>query len=231
MPRIIKRDLGRSGFWQAYRLQESLVEAKVAGDPSDYLLLVEHPHVFTTGRGGDGANLPQPGGGSSRIPVFRVNRGGDATYHGPGQLVGYPVIDLRAHNLDVHAYLRKLEEILLRTLEDFDLTVSSRSGFTGVWTGGRKIACIGIGVRKGITMHGFALNANTELRYFDDITPCGLEDVRMTSMQQELKSHVSMGEVKRRLVFHLRSILTGSKCGLPVVLSTSGPAALSKSTV
>jgi len=231
MRKIITRDLGRIGFWQAYRMQESLVKAKVSGDPSDYFLLVEHPHVFTTGRGGDLANLPQSAGDSSPIPVFRVNRGGDATYHGPGQIVGYPVTDLRGRNLDVNAYLRKLEEILLRTLKDFDLPVFSQCGSTGVWTGGRKIACIGIGVRKGITMHGFALNVKTELSYFDDIIPCGLRDVRMTSMRKELNSDISMVEVKRRLVFHLRNILTGSKCGLRAVPCTSKLAAFLKNTV
>ncbi|MFZ3062348.1 MAG: lipoyl(octanoyl) transferase LipB, partial [Actinomycetota bacterium] len=164
------------------------------------------------------------------IPIFRVNRGGGVTYHGPGQLVGYPIIDLRRHGRDIHLYIRKLEEVLVRTLADFGLPAAARSGLTGIWTGRGKIASIGIGVRKWITMHGFALNVACNLSYFSHIIPCGLKDVEMTTMERELGFKISMEEVKGTLARHLESILIGSKSELPAARAMSGLGEFSKAT-
>lgn len=218
-------DLGMIGYWKAYKLQEELVQRKIAGDPRDYLLLLEHPPVYTMGRGGDTANLPH-----HLLPIFRVNRGGGVTYHGPGQLVGYPIVDLRRHGRDVHLYIRKLEEILVRTLSDFGLPAFARPGLTGIWTRQGKIASIGIGVRKWITMHGFALNVACNLSYFSHIIPCGLKDVEMTTMERELGLKISMEEVKGTLARHLENTLIGSRSGPPAVRSTRGLREFSKIT-
>jgi lipoyl(octanoyl) transferase len=212
MMSIVARDLGTIGFEEAYRLQQDLVEAKIRGRQTDYFLLAEHPHVYTTGRGGDPRNLPCSSTASlSQPPVFRINRGGDATYHGPGQIVGYPLIELKRYGLDVNTYLRRLEQILIETLADFGVPAHTRPGLTGAWTSKGKIGCIGIGVRKGISMHGFSLNADPDLDYFKQINPCGLGNIKITSLQMELGGKVSMAEVKRKLNLHLRSILIGSK--------------------
>ncbi len=226
---IVAQDLGTVEFQEAYRLQHELVEAKIRGQKTDHFLLAEHPHVYTTGRGGNPENLPG-NTCSKRIPVFRINRGGDATYHGPGQIVGYPLVELKKYGLDVNTYLRLLEQILIRTLMDFGISAGVRRGLTGVWTAKRKIACIGIGVRKGISMHGFALNVNTDLSFFEQIVSCGLHNAHMTSLQAELGQDVSMAEVKERLVLWL-GILVGSKCVHRVVRYMNAPAARSKSII
>ena len=181
-------DLGLVEYPQALALQEALVKQRCAGEGEDTLLLLEHPAVFTLGRGADERNLLTPRG----TPVYRVSRGGEVTFHGPGQLVGYPIFALTAHGRDVHAYLRTLEAVLIDVLAEYGLPAARKSGLTGVWLEDRKIASIGVGVRRWITYHGFALNVDPDLSYFADIVPCGLNGVRMTSMAEELGYAVDM---------------------------------------
>ena len=173
---------GLVGYAEALDWQESLRDRALAGGP-DVLLLLEHPPVYTLGRGADATFLRDAAGGA--VPVVRSTRGGQVTYHGPGQLVGYPILDLRRHRLDVRWYVTALEEVLIRTLGGFDITGGRRPGAPGVWVGDRKIASIGIALRRWCTWHGFALNVACDLAPFRAITPCGLAGVEMTSLQRE----------------------------------------------
>ena len=173
-------NLGLVEYAQALTWQETLVKQRCRGAGEDLLLLLEHPPVFTLGRGGDERHLLNP----RQVPVYRVGRGGDVTFHGPGQLVGYPILDLTHHSRDVHAYLRALEAVLIAALAEYGLPAQSRTGLTGVWVGERKIAAIGVHISRWVTSHGFALNVNTDLSYFQYIVPCGLTKP-VTSMQQE----------------------------------------------
>ncbi len=154
----------------------------------DLLLLVEHPPVVTMGRSTRPENLPVPQETLTArgVELFEIERGGDVTYHGPGQLVGYPIFDLTEHKADLHWFLRQLESALIRVLSDFGIEGERQKGYTGVWTAGRKIASIGIHVKQWVTWHGFALNVTTDLSYFDLIVPCGIQDVVMTSIRTEL---------------------------------------------
>ena len=189
-----QRWLGRMNFEEALALQEELVAKKRENrDASDELLLLEHEPVYTIGRTPDqsslvdAAHLPHP--------LFAINRGGQATYHGPGQLIGYPIIDLRRCGQDLHRYLRWLEELLIQTLAVYEISARSRPGLTGVWIGKRKIASIGVGVRHWITMHGFALNVCGDLTPFDRIIPCGIQNVTMTSVELEAGKSFSVVDV------------------------------------
>ena len=178
------RWLGRMSFADALALQEQLVADK-RGDHSlgDELLLLEHDPVYTIGRTPDQSSLL--GGAHLPHPLFPINRGGQATYHGPGQLIGYPIIDLRRCGQDLHRYLRWLEGLLVETLAEMGIAATTRNGLTGVWVENRKIASIGVGVRHWITMHGFALNVCGDLSPFDQIVPCGIANVTMTSIEKE----------------------------------------------
>ncbi len=172
---------GRVDYGRALEWQDALVARRQAGAP-DALLLLEHAPVYTLGRGADGRHLRAPGD----VPVWRVGRGGQATYHGPGQLVGYPILDLRRLRPDVRWYVRSLEEILIGALADLGIAAGRIPGRIGVWIEGRrKIASIGIGIRRWVTWHGFALNVTEDLRGFAGIVPCGLEGVEMTSVARE----------------------------------------------
>jgi lipoyl(octanoyl) transferase len=183
------QDLGQRPYGEVLELQRSLCRRRLAGDlTDDLLLLVEHEPVVTLGRGTRPHSLPLSPGELSRrgIEVFEVERGGDVTFHGPGQLVGYPILDLRHHREDLHWYLRRLEQALIGALDLLGIAAAPNPGLTGVWTQGRKIASIGIHVKQWVTLHGFALNVTTDLDYFDLIVPCGIRDVMMTSVAQEL---------------------------------------------
>ena len=179
------RFFGRLEYSRALQLQESLIEESRAGQ--DHLVLLEHPPVYTTGRNGDPDNLPA---GTEGVAVFRTGRGGDATYHGPGQLVGYPIVDLRRRRNDVHGYLRSIESGLIDLLHGYGVPAETASGRTGIWVPDQnqsttaKIASIGIAVRRGIAWHGFAINVAADLSGFEQITACGIPDVRMTSIAQ-----------------------------------------------
>jgi lipoyl(octanoyl) transferase len=192
--------LGRVDFQQGLALQDRLVAERRAGAIRDQLLLLEHDPVYTIGRTPDQTSLR----GTAHLPhpVVQINRGGQATYHGPGQLVGYPILDLRNHGQDLHRYLRALEDLLIRVCAAFGVAARRREGLTGTWVADRKIASIGVGVRHWISMHGFALNVCGDLAPFEEITPCGIAGVAMTSLEKESRSAVSVqdaaGEVSRR---------------------------------
>src|SRR5438067_11806560 len=186
--------LGRMNFSDALALQEEIVAKKRADrDLPDELLLLEHEPVYTIGRTPDKSSLL----GSQHLPhpVFAINRGGQATYHGPGQLMGYPIVDLRRCGQDLHRYLRWLEQTLIEFLASYGISATQRKGLTGVWVGNRKIASIGVGVRHWITMHGFALNVCGDLASFAHIVPCGISDVTMTSMEKETGKSLSVADV------------------------------------
>jgi len=181
--------LGCVPYADALALQREIAGARISGAvPQDVLLLLEHPPVVTLGRTAKAAHLlSSPEQLRARgVELFDVERGGDVTFHGPGQLVGYPIIDLKRHRRDLHWYLRHVEAALIRALEEFGIVAERNAGYTGVWTLGRKIASIGVHARDWVTWHGFALNVNTNLSYFDLIVPCGIEAVTMTSMAREL---------------------------------------------
>jgi len=193
-PNLHVRWLGRTEFAHALGLQEALA-AKKREDASleDQLLLLEHEPVYTIGRTPDRSSLL----GSTHLPhrVFSINRGGQATYHGPGQLMGYPIIDLRRCGQDLHKYLRWLEQLLIDLLARYDMVAQRRESLTGVWVENRKIASIGVGVRHWITMHGFALNVCGDLSPFDHIVPCGINNVAITSMEKETKKSFTVASV------------------------------------
>jgi len=188
------RWLGRTNFANALALQEEIV-AKKREDPShlDELLLLEHEPVYTIGRTPDQSSLL--GAAHLPHPLFAINRGGQATYHGPGQLMGYPIFDLRRCGQDLHKYLRWLERLLIELLAGYGITASRRKSLTGVWIGNCKIASIGVGVRHWVTMHGFALNVCGDLSPFDQIVPCGINNVTMTSMEKEAGRAFSVADV------------------------------------
>ena len=198
------RWLGRMEFARALALQEELA-AKKREDASfdDELLLLEHDPVYTIGRTPDRSSLSARGGirggelGGAHLPhpVFSINRGGQATYHGPGQLMGYPIIDLRRCGQDLHKYLRWLEQLLIDLLAQHNIAAQRRESLTGVWIEDRKIASIGVGVRHWITMHGFALNVCGDLSSFDHIVPCGINNVAITSMEKEAKKSFTVAAV------------------------------------
>ena len=192
------RWLGRMEFADALALQEEIV-AKKREDRSlgDELLLLEHEAVYTIGRTPDKSSLL----GSAHLPhpLFAINRGGQATYHGPGQLMGYPIIDLRRCSQDLHRYLRWLEQLLIELLADYGIAASRRESLTGVWVGQRKIASIGVGVRHWIAMHGFALNVCGDLSPFNYIIPCGINNIAMTSMEKETSGAFSIPDIARAL--------------------------------
>ncbi len=182
-------NLGAMPYAEALELQRNVARDRISGAiPEDVLLLVEHPPVVTLGRSSKEKNLissPQFLA-SKGVELFEVERGGDVTFHGPGQLVGYPVIDLKRHKQDLHWFLRQVEEALIRILSRYGIRGERSTGYTGVWTQGRKIASIGVHARDWVTWHGFALNVVTDLSYFDLIVPCGIQDVEMTSIAKEI---------------------------------------------
>lgn len=196
-------NLGRMEYLAALEIQERLVALKQREPSPDILLFVEHPHVYTLGRGGNDSNVLVP----QDVPVHRTSRGGDVTYHGPGQLVVYPIIDLRSKlRKDVHRYVKNLELSAIRTLEDFGLAAIRRPPFTGIWISDRKIAAIGVAVRRCVTFHGLALNVNTDLTYFNRIIPCGLIWAHTTSMATKLGAAQSLSDVRKRFLDHFADI-------------------------
>jgi lipoate-protein ligase B len=188
-------DLGTREFGEVWQQQLALVGARQRDEIDDTLLLVEHPHVITLGRSTRRENLLRP----ADTPIFEIERGGDITYHGPGQLVGYPIFKLREHERDLHLYMRRIEETVIRTLAALGLASGRRAGWTGVWTvpePQRKLASIGVAVKKWVTLHGFALNVSTELARFAAINPCGLDAAVMTSASVCLERPVTVDQMK-----------------------------------
>jgi lipoyl(octanoyl) transferase len=209
------RELGRIGYGDALALQQQLVAERKQGTAPDHLLLLEHPHVITLGRNGHMDNVLAGGDILDRagIAFYPTDRGGDVTYHGPGQLVGYPILDLREWKRDVGAYVRGLEQALIDTLADYGIEAGRIPKLTGVWVGERKIAAIGVHLSRWVTSHGFALNVNTDLSYFQYIVPCGLTKP-VTSMAQ-LGVRTTLDEVGHHFAHHFARIFDFSSTGLP----------------
>jgi lipoate-protein ligase B len=198
-------DLGTRPFDEVWKLQLELVAERQRDERPDTLLLVEHPHVITLGRSTKRENLLRP----EDTPVFEIERGGDITYHGPGQLIGYPIFRLRDHEKDLHLYMRRLEETVIRTVGAVGLPAGRRAGWTGVWTADepqRKLCSIGVAVKKWVTLHGFALNVATDLARFAAINPCGLDAAVMSSVSACLDRSVTVDALKPLLVEHLAAV-------------------------
>ncbi len=210
MPAVETLDWGRTGYEEAYRRQEALVTRRIAGEIGDTLVFTEHEPVFTLGlRAGAENHLVWSAEQLARegIAVARTNRGGDITYHGPGQIVGYPIVSLATHQ-DLHAYLRFLEQVLINGVGALGLAASRREGLTGIWLGTRKVAAIGVAVKRWVASHGFALNVNANLAHFQGIVPCGLSatDGTVTSLQAELGHALDLAEVKFVLAGEFRTL-------------------------
>jgi len=188
--------LGTVEYSAALDLQSSILETRMRDEIGDTLLLLEHPSVFTLGRGADERFLVNP---PADIPVYRVSRGGQVTYHGPGQLIGYPILKLAGPERDVLRYLRNLERVMINALASFGISAAQRPGLTGVWVDTRKIASIGVGLRRWVTMHGFALNVTTDLSLFETIVPCGIEGCRTTSIAALGHDEISIADFARAI--------------------------------
>lgn len=197
-------DLDFIDYKEAWDLQYYLHQQRVENQISDIILLLEHPNTYTLGKTAHTENLI---GGKefleqNNISVYNIDRGGDITYHGPGQIVGYPIINLSEWYQDSHKYLRTLEEVIIKVCNEYGLSAGRVEGYTGVWIQDRKIAAIGIKISRWVTMHGFALNVNTNLDLFNGIIPCGISDKSVTSLQKELGKEISLTEVKEKIIYH-----------------------------
>jgi len=194
--------LGIVEYGEAYELQKRLHRKRMNGEIPDTLLLLEHPPTLTIGRSGSMENVlvSKEKLADEGISLFFIERGGDVTFHGPGQLVGYPIMDLSSRGKDIQRYVRDIEEVLIRTLKDFSISASRDENHAGVWVGDKEIAAIGLSIRRWVTMHGFALNVNPNLEHFSYINPCGFPDRRATSMAQVLGHTPSMDEVMNSVI-------------------------------
>jgi lipoyl(octanoyl) transferase len=195
-------DLGFIDYKEAWDLQQEIHSKRVSGEINDFILLLEHPNTYTLGKTAHKENLigSEDYLKQNKILVYDIDRGGDITYHGPGQIVGYPIIDLNNWFKDTHKYLRALEEVIIKTCNGYGLNSERNPEHTGVWIAGRKIAALGIKVSRWVTMHGFAFNVNTDLNLFSGIIPCGIRDKPVTSLKQELNRDISIKEVKENLL-------------------------------
>lgn len=202
------RFCGRVRYAEGLAMQEHAVAQLKEGTGSEQLFLLEHNHVFTLGRAANRANilLSREQLEARNIEVHETGRGGDVTYHGHGQLVGYPIVDLKPDRCDVHAYVRDLEEVLIRVIANYGITGTRIKGLTGVWVGNEKIAAIGVRIARWITSHGFALNVNTDLSYFRMIVPCGITDKGVTSMAQLLGRELDLAEVAQSVTRHFAAV-------------------------
>ncbi len=228
MKEVYFEDLGVMDYKSCWDYQEELFRSSIdqkisnrklenselAVTPKNHLLFVEHPHVFTLGKSGDPTNLlaDEERLKDKQAKYYKINRGGDITYHGPGQIVGYPILDLDQFFTDIHKYLRFLEEAIILTLAEYGIKAGRINGLTGVWLDwedekkARKIAAMGVKCSRWVTMHGFAFNVNTNLDYFREIIPCGINDKDVTSMERELEVKLDISEVKSKLKSHLESL-------------------------
>lgn len=227
MKRVIFKDLGTIDYKECWDYQETLfndlISLKVHNRdlpaeqktlPNHHLLFCEHPHVYTLGKSGSEAHLliSDEELAAKQATYYKINRGGDITYHGPGQVVGYPILDLDHFFTDIHKYLRYLEEAVIMTLAEYGLKAGRINGLTGVWLDGhdekkaRKICAMGVRASRWVTMHGFAFNVNTDISYFDYIVPCGITDKAVTSMHTELGRAIDIEEVKQKLKGHIASV-------------------------
>ncbi len=199
---------GLLDYQQAWDLQKQLHQQRVKSEIGDTLIMTEHPHTYTLGKTAREAHLVAEESALQKqgVNVYRIDRGGDITYHGPGQIVGYPILDLHDHYLDMHRYLRELEQVIIDLLSDYGIQAGREEGLTGVWVDGAKVAAIGVKVTRWVTMHGFALNVNTDLSYFSNIIPCGIVDKPVTSMQQLVGKQMNFADVVERVISHFSNI-------------------------
>ncbi len=200
-------DLGRISYPDAWELQHNMVAERRRNEREDVLLLLEHDPVYTIGRAGSRSNIivPEADLADAGIPVFEVDRGGDITFHGPGQVVGYPILDLSRHGKDLHKYVRQLEEVIILTIGEYGITGYREPGLTGVWTDKGKIAAIGVGVKGWVSMHGFSLNVMPDMNYFRMIHPCGITDRPVASMR-DLGAFAGITDVKEKLIQHFGEV-------------------------
>ncbi len=198
---FIVKDLGLCDYNEALLSQKNTRNQLIKNSGKNTLFLLEHNHTYTLGKNGNPNNIL-----NKNCELFETDRGGDVTYHGPGQLVGYPIIDLKTMGLGIRSYVSNIEQVLIYVLYDYGINASIKPGLTGVWIEDRKIASIGIRVSRWITTHGFALNVNTDMNYFSNIISCGIENVYMTSMEKELGKKISMNDIKQSTINHFNDI-------------------------
>ena len=197
-------DLGLSPYQQTWDLQKTLQSRRINNEIEDTVLLVEHEPVYTFGKNADDNHLLQ--NYPDDVQVFHIERGGDVTFHGPGQLVGYPIIDLHNYKKSISWYMRSLEDVIIDTLDHYGIAASRKDGLTGVWVNDEKIAALGVRISRWVTMHGFALNVNTDLHYYAGIIPCGIFEYGVTSMQKILGKEMEMDEVKYILIEQFQNV-------------------------
>ena len=202
-------DLGRMSYNSAWDIQKEYHKKVVSGKEPDTLIIVEHEPVYTLGKSANDNHLLQSA--SEEIQVFRIERGGDITFHGPGQIVVYPILDLNRYIKSVSWYMRTLEKIIIDTLSDFKIKAELKDGLTGVWVGNEKIGAQGVRISRWVTMHGLALNVNTDLKYFDGIIPCGIFDYGVTSMEKLTGSKQDINKVKNTIIKYFNNILSHKK--------------------
>ena len=195
------QDLKRKNYKDTLEIQERLRKQVLINSYKESLILVEHDHVYTLGKNANSSNVL-----NKVCEVIKTERGGDVTYHGPGQLVAYPIIDLKKRQIGVKTYVQQIEQLISKTLEEYGLSTHVPKQETGVWVNDRKIASIGIHISKGVTMHGLAINVNTNLSYFDNIISCGIDGVKMTSLYKELGKKIPMNDIKKQLVNNFKQI-------------------------
>tara|TARA_B100000287_G_scaffold361471_1_gene354248 strand:+ start:2379 stop:2987 length:609 start_codon:yes stop_codon:yes gene_type:complete len=198
---FIVKDLGLCDYNEALLSQENTRSQLIKNSGKNTLFLLEHNHTYTLGKNGNSNNIL-----NKNCELFQTDRGGDVTYHGPGQLVGYPIINLKTMGLGIRSYVSNIEQLLIDVLYDYGINASIKKGLTGVWIEDRKIASIGIRVSQWITTHGFALNVNTDMNYFSNIISCGIDNVSMTSMEKELNKKISISDVKQSTINHFNDI-------------------------
>lgn len=198
------RDLGLSPYQQTWDLQKKLQSRRIKNEIEDTVLLVEHEPVYTFGKNADDNHLLQ--NYPDDVNIFHIERGGDITYHGPGQLVGYPIIDLHNYKMSISWFMRSLEDVIINTLMHYDIAANRKEGLTGVWVKDEKIAALGVRISRWVTMHGFALNVNTQLHYYDSIIPCGIFEYGVTSMEKVLRKEIDMDEVKHVLIQQFENV-------------------------
>jgi lipoyl(octanoyl) transferase len=224
--------LGRTDYKKCWDLQKAVFELRAMNALPDTLLLTEHDHVYTIGKSGDKNHLLANEDELTHkgIPVYHNDRGGDVTYHGPGQIVGYPILDLASYYFDLHRYLRDVEEVIIRTLASFGVRGSRKEEYTGVWVGNEKICAIGVKSSRWITMHGFALNVNTDLSYFGRIIPCGIFEKGVTSLQQLCGRDVETQDVLAEIVKQFENVfaVTATNVEVPQLLEMIQEAPLEK---
>ncbi len=208
MRKLVYCDLGLIDYKDAWDTQKVIHQLRVENKIDDVFFMLEHPHTYTLGKTADKQNLigDKKYLADNKISVYDIDRGGDITYHGPGQIVGYPIINLTNWKQDTHKYLRAIEEVIIKVCSEYGLNGNRVDKYTGVWIDDRKICAIGIKVSRWITMHGFAFNVNTDLKLFDGIVPCGISDKAVTSLNKELNKEIDLTEVKEKIISHICNI-------------------------